>query len=61
MGGPDYDVSDPHCINEIINVNNGDGTLGTIWTTDLVDVRPKHALYMHCQDIGDGGSMGTTE
>ena len=61
IGGPDYDVSDPRCINEIINVNNGTGfTLGTIWTTDLVDVRPKHALYMHCLDIGDG-SMGWNE
>ena len=58
LGGPAYDVSDPRRVNEIVNVNNGDGTLGTIWTTDLVDIRPKHALYMHCLDIGDGGSMG---
>ena len=59
LGGSNYDVADPLCINEIINVKNDSNlTFGSIWTTDLVDVRPKHALYMHCLDLGDGGSMG---
>jgi hypothetical protein len=53
LGGPDYDIADPRCINEIVNVKNDSNlTFGSIWMTDLVDVRPKHALYMHCLDIG---------
>jgi hypothetical protein len=57
--GPEYDIENPCCINEIVNIRNDSAlTLKTNFTTDLVDVRPQHALYMHCQDIGDGGSIG---
>ena len=59
LGGPDYNISSPSSNNEIVNVRNDAAlTFGAIWTTDLVNVRPKHSLYMHCLDIGDGGSMG---
>ena len=59
LNGPDYDIENPCSINEIVNIQNDSAlTLQTIFTSDLVDVRPKHAFYMHCLDLGDGGSMG---
>ena len=61
LGGLDYDISNLCCINEIVNIHKNSGlTLKTIFTSDLVDVRPKHALYMHCLDLGDGSRWGGT-
>ena len=57
-GGAPYDLTNPPSTNELFSFPNS--TINTSQTSTLVDLRSKHALYLHSTTVGNMGSMGST-
>jgi hypothetical protein len=57
-GGAAYNVANPPSTNELFSFPGP--FADTSLTSTLVDLRSKHALYMHSTTIGEMGSMGST-
>jgi len=58
LGGAPYDITNPPSTNELFSFPNS--TYNTSQTSTLVDLRSKHALYLHSTTVGNMGSMGST-